>query len=83
MSVSFAPKPFEDKPDSGLHTNYSDLTIRAQQPTAVQSVLNNLAAYHQWTMASYGDNTKRITNADTFTYGVSDRTASVRIHPSG
>ena len=89
MTVSFAPKP-KSGPEwngSGLHTNFS--TIQMRSPGGYDEILRaigNMEKHHKEDIVAYGPgNEARMTGEcetacfDTFTWGVADRSASVRI----
>lgn len=95
MNISFHPKPLENWNGSGLHTNYSNYIMRKEfasneeQKKVYQYIveyIKSLEDSHELAMEIYGeDNNLRMTgecetaNFNTFSYGVADRGASIRI----
>ena len=91
VTISFAPKLFEDWNGSGCHTNYSTKTMRAG--TGGMEYINNMMVkfgeHHKDHIELYGeDNQKRLTgihetsSMSSFSFGVGNRAASVRIPTS-
>lgn len=88
VDVDFHPKPISgDWNGSGMHVNFSDKTIRESgDERYIKSVIAELETSHQRAIKLYGsDNDKRLTgkhetqHIDTFSWGVSDRGASIRV----
>ncbi len=85
--ISYDPKPEKgDWNGSGCHANYS--TSEMREDGGINYILlatEALALKHKEPIDVYGDNSKRLigthetSSKDKFTYGVGDRTASVRI----
>jgi glutamine synthetase len=84
----FRPKPLGSQWNgSGMHTNVSTAQTRAENGMdVIQGYMSSLKQYHMAHIAVYGEgNEERLTgeyetsSMETFTHGVGDRTASVRI----
>lgn len=87
-------RPFDprrrDWNGSGLHVNYSSIQMRTHGTEKyglayIHEAIEKLASTHKEHLKLYGDNSKRLTgmhetsSIEEFTWGVGDRTASVRI----
>tara|TARA_B100000925_G_C21988564_1_gene465704 strand:- start:695 stop:1819 length:1125 start_codon:yes stop_codon:yes gene_type:complete len=95
MNISFHPKPLEQWNGSGMHTNFSNYTMRKVMDTSdeqekvyqyIIKYIESLEESHELAMHIYGDdNNLRMTGEcetasfDTFSYGVANRGASIRI----
>lgn len=88
VHVSFNPKPESsgDWNGSGLHTNFSCLQSRQDNGIDfIYSLLDKLSKTHKNDLLFYGNNDQRLTGSFetsdplTFSFGVGDRSASVRI----
>lgn len=84
--ASFNPKPVPEWNGSGLHTNYSTKEMRESNGIEhIMKAIEKLSKKHDQHIKVYGDNNNRLTgkhetsNINKFTYGVADRTGSVRI----
>ncbi|MDH3648322.1 MAG: glutamine synthetase beta-grasp domain-containing protein [Saprospiraceae bacterium] len=88
VSVNWHPKPVKgDWNGSGMHANFSNTTLRTCGSKEVfESICDSFKPYIKEHIAVYGaDNDQRLTGAhetqsiDKFSYGISDRGASIRI----
>ncbi len=88
VSVNFDPKPVKgDWNGSGQHANFSNSAIRNEGGEALlEKIMASFERRHQIHINAYGsDNDQRLTglhetqSIDKFSYGVSDRGASIRI----
>ena len=85
--VTFLPKPFENQPGSGLHTNVSTNEMREENGfEKIIDACEKLKNTHEKHLTYYGqDNHKRLTGQNEtcsykeFKYAISDRNCSIRI----
>jgi glutamine synthetase len=91
VTISFAPKLFEDWNGSGCHTNFSTETMRDgnEGMAYINTMMEKFSAKHLDHIKLYGeDNQKRLTgihetsSISKFSYGVGNRAASFRVPTS-
>ena len=92
LDISYDPKPYdENRNGSGCHINFSTENMRNDfSQDHVDSVIEALALNHETAISVYGEgNERRLTgknetsDINNFSYGNSDRSASIRIPAVG
>jgi glutamine synthetase len=95
-TICYDPKPFTYINGSGCHTNFSTILMRNKKNkhgdggiVEIQRVIQNMEKHHAEDIQHYGkDNDKRLSGVhetssyNTFSWGVANRGASVRINNS-
>lgn len=93
-NICYDPKPFTHINGSGCHTNFSTITMRSKKDkhsdggiNEIERVIKNMEKHHIEDIEHYGkDNDKRLSGIHetssykTFSWGVANRGASVRIN---
>jgi glutamine synthetase len=88
IHVSFDPKPFKNENGSGCHINFSTHNMRNNENgiDIIQTAIEKLSTSHTKHIALYGlgieqrlIGTHETSSIDKFSYGIGDRTASIRI----
>lgn len=90
ITSTLQPKLFKEFNGSGCHFNYSteDMRVGKGGMDYIDTMVSKLASKHLIHIELYGDNSQRLTgecetsNKDTFSCGVGDRGASIRIPTS-